>query len=97
MTVTGYSPHEDGATFLDADHAYKLVTRVGSDVPIGLIESHRLPDGQWCEGVVHFKGSGEGHPEWTVIQADPLTLSPSILCRDCGNHGWIEAGRWRSA
>ena len=97
VTVTGYSPDEDGATFLDPAHAYKLVTRAGSDEPIGLIEFHRLPGGSWCEGVVHFKGAGEGHPEWDIIQDDPLTLSPSILCRTCGSHGYIEGGRWRSA
>lgn len=97
MTVTGYDPHDDGATFLDADHSYKPVHREGSGEPAGLIESHRLSDGRWCEGVVHFAGHGMGHPEWIVIQADPLTLSPSIRCRTCGNHGFIEGGRWRSA
>lgn len=26
--------------------------------------------------------------------ADPLTISPSILCPDCGTHGFIRDGRW---
>lgn len=34
---------------------------------------------------------------WTVESWDPLTLSPSILCRICGNHGWIRDGKWISA
>lgn len=96
MTVTGYDPTEDGATFLDPDHAIKFYTRAGSAEPIGLIESHRLPDGRWCEGSVAFKGHGAGRPEWTVITREPLTLTPSIKCR-CGEHGWIEGGKWRSA
>jgi hypothetical protein len=25
------------------------------------------------------------------------TVNPSILCPDCGTHGFIEQGRWRSA
>lgn len=25
-----------------------------------------------------------------------LTVQPSILCRDCGLHGYITDGRWRS-
>lgn len=31
---------------------------------------------------------------WKVEQAEPLTLSPSILCRACGDHGFIRNGRW---
>lgn len=29
-----------------------------------------------------------------VEQEDPLTVSPSILCPDCGLHGFIQHGRW---
>lgn len=25
---------------------------------------------------------------------DPLTITPSILCLDCGLHGYVRAGRW---
>lgn len=35
-------------------------------------------------------------PVWTVEQAEPLTLSPSISC-SCGFHGWIRNGRWVTA
>jgi hypothetical protein len=35
-------------------------------------------------------------PKWTVESWDPLTLSPSLLCRSCGNHGFIRQGRWES-
>jgi hypothetical protein len=31
---------------------------------------------------------------WTVESWSPLTLSPSILCRLCGDHGFIRAGKW---
>lgn len=31
---------------------------------------------------------------WTVERADPLTLSPSIACRSCGDHGYIRDGCW---
>lgn len=31
---------------------------------------------------------------WTVQQADPLTVTPSILCHSCGCHGFITNGRW---
>ena len=97
MTVTGYDPHEDDATFLDAAHAYRFWYRADSTRPAGLIESHRLPDGRWCEGSIAFKGFGEGSPEWIVVLEDPLTLTPSILCRECGEHFWLDGGRARPA
>lgn len=34
---------------------------------------------------------GAGH---AIEQRDPLTISPSILCPDCGTHGFVRAGRW---
>jgi Family of unknown function (DUF6527) len=97
LTVTGFDPHEDSATFLDERHAYRYVHGTDATQPIGLIESHQLPDGRWCEGSVMFKGRGGGSPEWAIVLEDPLTLTPSILCRTCGSHGYIEGGRWREA
>lgn len=32
-----------------------------------------------------------------IVQADPLTISPSILCGDCGTHGFVRDGRWVQA
>lgn len=34
---------------------------------------------------------GAGH---SITQEDPVTISPSILCPDCGTHGFIQNGRW---
>lgn len=31
---------------------------------------------------------------WDIVQTQPLTLSPSILCRLCQFHGFIQAGKW---
>jgi hypothetical protein len=33
-----------------------------------------------------------GH--WTLVSREPLTLSPSLLCRLCGHHGFIRDGKW---
>jgi len=66
----------------------------------GAIESHPRPDGQGqCEGAVTFDGPAQRQlrpnaPRWTVESWEPLTLSPSILCKLCGNHGYIREGRW---
>ena len=29
-----------------------------------------------------------------IVTADPLTVSPSILCGDCGTHGFVTDGVW---
>jgi len=47
--------------------------------------------GQETEDYVPVLGPGE---LWTVEKLDPLTLSPSLLCRRCGHHGFIRDGRW---
>lgn len=31
---------------------------------------------------------------WTLVTLEPLTLSPSLSCRVCGDHGWIRDGHW---
>lgn len=66
----------------------------------GLIVGHTHPDGEVCEGSLTFDGPVQRQVEpdrpnrWTVEAWDPLTLSPSILRRECGDHGFIRAGRW---
>jgi hypothetical protein len=31
---------------------------------------------------------------WKVESEVPFTISPSILCRACGDHGFIRDGKW---
>lgn len=81
---------------------YIVYTDVGGHKPGGLIEYHRTPEGRDCGGSVLFDLDGIRHafpdrPVWTVESWDPLTLTPSILCRRCGHHGWIRNGVWESA
>lgn len=38
---------------------------------------------------------GDQHPLWDVVNEEPLTLTPSVLC-SCGWHGFITDGKWRS-
>lgn len=67
----------------------------------GIGDWHKDKSGNWCVGWVSFNGS-KWHASfngkldgWDVVKADPLTLSPSIKCRVCGNHGRIIEGQWR--
>ena len=43
-----------------------------------------------------FAGNAD-FQSWKVENDDPLTLSPSILCRACGDHGRIRSGKWEPA
>lgn len=76
---------------------YKDEKRVGASV------SHLKPDGTPCDGWVAFAGGAWANSfdgqiaVWEVVQEDPLTLSPSILCRACGDHGHVVNGRWVKA
>ena len=68
----------------------------------GIAERHPTPDGR--DGGTHYggvlfdlPGIAEASPRselWTVESFDPLTLSPSLLCPQCGHHGYIRDGRW---
>ena len=77
----------------------------------GAIVSHIRADGSYCEGAVTFDTPAMRRlmPErakWTVESWEPLTLSPSLLCKGpvynaeghvigkCGDHGFIRCGRW---
>lgn len=62
--------------------------------------THPRPDGQGqCAGGgwLDLPGVAADFPEsprWTVESWEPLTLSPSLLCRGCGRHGFVRDGRW---
>lgn len=60
---------------------------------IGINEFHYNKTDGLCGGWVPF----EGNKAWTVESWEPLTLSPSLLCTACSNHGWIRSGRWVNA
>lgn len=65
---------------------------------VGIIEWHRCvdPEGVLAAGGVLFQNAPESlkGARWTLECESPLTLSPSVLCRTCGLHGWIREGRW---
>ena len=63
------------------------------------IEHPHPQTGHDCGGMVTFAGEvadrlDPDRPKWTVESWEPLTISPSVLCRVCGDHGWIRAGQW---
>lgn len=92
MTATSDTP-EQGSVYMDEHHAYRFVEFEGERV--GITESHYTGD-HWCTGFVAFKVYDPGHG-WDVLSMEPLTLSPSLLCRLCGSHGFIRDSKWVNA
>lgn len=69
---------------------------------VGLHDDH----GCGIAGWIPFANADEpfgttAHPEhhWQVEDWNPetFTVSPSLLCRHCGDHGFIRNGRWEPA
>lgn len=92
--------------WLDDEHRHGItpVTSFGTnDQVTGLIEWHRDAEDNWCGGFINLRPEeAPTHPLWLVESGNPdtgegLTLTPSVLCRTCGEHGWIRNGRWESA
>lgn len=77
-----------------------------ADIPdcdrVGAYVYHSTPDGKPCSGYVCFDTApeplrGDNTQTWHVESSEPLTLSPSLLCRGCGDHGFVREGRWQPA
>ncbi len=84
-------------------HEIAFVSYQG-DERAGIDDFHRKPDGTPCQGFVTIKGGAWDRsfthvpiPSWELVSWDPLTLSPSLLCRSCGDHGFIRDGKWVKA
>jgi hypothetical protein len=84
-------------------HGGEGVTRDGQPVPYtekyGLSVLHRCTktESGWDGGFVTFdipEAAADGRPKWKVESWEPLTISPSLLQRGCGDHGFIREGRW---
>lgn len=95
----------DGECSIVSDHEYDRVLvkePADGDVVVGFNEWHRKPDGEWCAGGGDFSNveppDREAVPDrWTLVSLEPLHFEPSILCRECGSHGYIRDGAWVSA
>lgn len=74
------------------------------DIPkCGAQIRHAAPDGVECTSAIHFDipevravFTEDAH-RWAVESWEPLTVSPSLLCMRCGDHGFIRRGKWEPA
>lgn len=93
--------------YLGPGHAYSKVCDKDGNW-IGLHEWHYCHDpeqptagGVWFdtpEARAAYETQRPGNMAyWQVQSWDPLTIHPSIACNNCGNHGYIQQGKWVSA
>ncbi len=47
-----------------------------------------------CSPALHVGPHGDGH---RIVSRDPWHIEPSILCPDCGTHGFVRDGVWTPA
>jgi len=94
---------EPKANAVDIGEGHRLEFCQWQGETAGVIDWHRNKAGAWCCGWVAFKQSKwglqfkSGDVGWDVIQREPLTLNPSLLCKTCGDHGFIRDGKWVKA
>jgi len=58
----------------------------------GMYYEHPCVGGLPGPSFINFKP--EWKDGWDVVSLEPLTISPSLLCRVCGHHGFVRNGRW---
>lgn len=67
---------------------------------IGATVAHKRADnGKDCLSAITFDSEVArrvfpANTIWQVQSWQPLTISPSLLCRLCGDHGFIREGKW---
>lgn len=74
-----------------------LVTEPDERNPHGILVRHectRWPDDQEPDGEFVKVIAPALAPAHVVHSLDPATVTASILCPDCGLHGWVTDGRW---
>ncbi len=82
------------AEFRDAGHGV-AVREVYRDGEIYAIEyTHPGECARRSEGDFVPVAREQNAQDWKLESENPLTLSPSLLCRTCGHHGFIREGKW---
>lgn len=92
MSETGksYPKVYDQDYLRSVDHG-EVQTLWYSDGSIGVLHTCTRPRYGFTLAVAPRLQLSNGH---TVVSTDPVTISPSIACGDCGLHGFIRNGQW---
>ena len=85
---------------IDLGDGHLLIFQSGEGDIAGCIIEHKRKDGTPCKGWIPFAGRSWAQTfqgkiaAWDVVSDAPLTLSPSVLCRICGDHGFVRDDKW---
>lgn len=97
---TGRKAMDSNVVDLGDDHTL-VFSEYQGEANVGATIAHKKPDGTECGGWIAIEGRSWAKSfdpgsiaTWTITQESPLTLTPSILCRACGDHGFVTNGRW---
>ena len=100
MTVTfaeGLASSSTGGEW-DMGHQHYGYLIIHEGEPRGVGVMHPTPDGMFCGSSalwdVSMYAPGHEPPCWTLNSLEPVDISPSLLCRTCGDHGFVKQGRW---
>lgn len=91
---------KEGTEWIGEGQAIRRITVHEGEDWIGVFEFHLNDKDEWCGGSVLFdvpalpEDTRSGRDVWQVESWEPLTISPSLLCTTCGNHGYIREGQW---
>lgn len=84
-------------TWQDIGSGVKIeFTRDHVDRFTGLKIEHGTCEPQTIEFALPWVTREREQDVWNVHQWEPLTLHPSLLCDQCGLHGYIRNGQWVS-
>jgi len=85
------------------DNHFATIVVFKDDTHAAIEVAHKTPSGADCLEFIAITDSAwskEFKPgtitTWELLSKDPLTLSPSLLC-GCGDHGFIQNGKWVKA
>ncbi|WP_162941583.1 hypothetical protein [Desertimonas flava] len=91
----------DDGSMVDLTPTQLVATRIDLDAERAVVG---MADGRWLFSHVCDRGdrgilraapalqvAGGGH---RIVHVVPLTITPSILCDDCGTHGFVTRAEW---
>lgn len=82
---------------LDLGHGHKLHRVVQNGEPWGFVDYHQRkdqPELACTGGSVPLTGMASGDTWDQTGEWPAITLTPSLLCTQCGEHGFVREGQW---
>jgi Family of unknown function (DUF6527) len=78
--------------WVDASHGVLIDTRYVDGALHGIAYQHPCIAGGLREAFIPLNPPFK--TGWDLVSVSPLTITPSLLCRACGHHGFLTEGKW---